>query len=199
MAAWDIRQMLQTIRKEQLRQGQLLDSIKAEIDQLVDVLIIDNVPTDLELKIAPVTTSSLKGDSSMAQKTKVKMLAKGQKAHAVMAPVKWSTLAGGIQFVPVDANGQPITTIDPTVVASTLVANDTNTPPGVSTLATVAAGADSLHYTISRTLATGNIVLNATLTWNDGSFGPFTASLPIELDAVPPGAPTDLQLVISGN
>ena len=137
------------------------------------------------------------GASMAIQKTKMKMTSASKGKGAVMPSVTWSTLSAGIQFVVVDNNGTPVGPIDPTTVATTLAVQDGNGNP--STLATVATGANSLSYTISRTPSTGIIALVATLTYNAGTPGPFGANLPIVLDALAPGAPTDLQLTISGN
>jgi hypothetical protein len=181
MPEWDVRSML-------VEQGKKLDRIEAVLNQLYAVI------TGMKLQLV-----FSQGETAMS-KVKFKMAPKGKGMQAVMPSVKWSTLAAGAQFQVVDANGTPVgAAVKAADVDTTLVANDTNTPPGVSTLATTTAGADSLSYKISRTQATGNIVLNATLTFHAGSPGPFTASQPIELDALTPGAPTDLQLVISGN
>jgi hypothetical protein len=131
-----------------------------------------------------------------AQKFKLAPAAKGK--GAVMPSVNWSTLSAGIVFQVVDANGIPVGTIDPTTVTTTLVVQDGSGNP--STLASVTAGADSLNYTVTRAAgALGNITLVATLTYNTGSPGPFGASLPIVLNPPAPGAPADLNLVISGN
>jgi hypothetical protein len=137
------------------------------------------------------------GDSKMAGKVQIKMVAKGSKgAKAVMPPQKWSSLSGGAELVVVDANGNPVPAIDPATVTTTLTIADASGNP--TTLATATPGADSLNWKVSRTNATGNVVLNATLSYNVGSPGPFTSSVQIDLDTIPPGAPTDLQIVFVG-
>ncbi len=123
---------------------------------------------------------------------KVKMQSKNRKG-AVMPGVKWSTLAAGLELVPVGDDGNPIPGFDPAKITSTL----TFDPPD---LVTVAPGPDAVTYTATRAAgALGNGVFTATITAKDGSYGPLTSTLPVELDAPPPPNPTDLHIKISGN
>ncbi len=118
------------------------------------------------------------------------------KPSAVMGQVDLSDLiaaGSSVRLQLVDINGNPYSITDPTTVATTLTASDLGE--------TVTPGADTLHYSLSFTpaLASGGSVVtdSATLTFNDGSFGPFTASLPILCNvSPPPPAPVDLQLLI---
>lgn len=152
---------------------------------------------DILLALGEKLTITFK-ENEMAAKVKVKMGPKSNKPgpQAVMPPVKWSTLTAGLALGLVDASGAPVGPVDPTTVVTTMTALDPATQ-APSTLVTIAAGADSMSYTISKAAGvTGNIVLNATLTYNAGTPGPFAASMAIELDT--PG-PADLTITISGN
>lgn len=126
--------------------------------------------------------------------TKLKMQPKGGKSggapRQAMPAQKWSTLAAGLELVVVDNQGQPIPNFDPSKVTSTL----TFDPPD---LVSIAPGADAVSYTATRAAgSTGNGTFTATVTYLDGSAGPFNSTLPIELDGPPPPQPTDLQIRI---
>lgn len=116
---------------------------------------------------------------------------KGKSPKAVMPPI---TLPAGdtsptITLNVVDAVGVVIPITDPSTVATTLTADDASkislSGSGLSFSGTIPAG------------ATGSFSLNATLAFNDGSAGPFTASVTVTLPTPPPPTPVDLTITIS--
>lgn len=122
--------------------------------------------------------------------TKFNLVPKGKSPRAVMPPVLLNSLSAGIQLVVVDASGTAIPGVDPTTVTTTVVTDDAHY--------TVAAGADALHYAVTVPAgSTGQFTISATLAFNAGTPGPFTASVLIELPTPPPPVPVDLQIVIT--
>lgn len=118
-------------------------------------------------------------------KAKVKF---GGRKGAVMPGVTLSSLSAGLQLVPVDAAGAPVTISDPSTVTTTLVSDNS--------AFVITAGADSLHYTAAIPAGTTGLAnVTATLTFNSGAPAPVSASIPITLDT--PSAAVDLQILIS--
>lgn len=156
-----------------------LNDIGAQLKRIADAL--NPVPSDVKLK------ASFK-EFVMASSKKplvVKMKATKGGMKAVGDPVHWSAAsqAGGILLQVTDAQGNDLPNPAVTDVTSTM-SSDNNT------LATVAK-TDELDYTISKlqtpTSPAPTITLSATLTYNAGTPGPFSASLPIICDVAAPG------------
>ncbi len=178
----------------------ILKDMKMDLDAIKAKLVVQSHKIDLLMdgvnKLLSTTGEHLvltfQGDELM----KVKMAPKSsKKPAAVMPPVKWSTLTGGVGFQLVDASGAPISPPpDPAAVTTTLVGTDASgvTP---SALVTITPGQDSLSYKIGKAPGvTGSVTLDATLSYVAGTPGPFSASLTLELDT--PGA-ADLMIIFA--
>lgn len=127
--------------------------------------------------------------AAAASKAVFKLFPKDTGMRADMGEVTWDELSkeGGLKFVVVNKAGEPLA-VDASAVTTTLGLDD-------NTNVTVAK-ADELNYTLTKiTTVAGSVSLTATLTYNDGSAGPFTATLKL---IVPPGTPADLKLIFTG-
>ena len=96
----------------------------------------------------------------------------------------------GIQIQTFDQNGA-LMTLDPTTVTTTL----TNLDP---TTGTIAAGSDSLHYTLTIPAnSTAPITLNGTETFLSGTPGPLSDSQEFLPPSPPVSTPTSISIVLA--
>lgn len=96
----------------------------------------------------------------------------------------------GIQIQTFDQNGS-LMTLDPATVTTTLTVADPAT-------ATIAAGADSLHYTLTLPAnATSPITLNGTETFTSGTPGPLSDSQVFLPPTPPVPVPTTIAITIA--
>lgn len=158
---------------------QILETLKALLALLQ--VIVGQLPSDLQIITKGTTMAKQKVTSFLKPKGKV-----GQ----VMPPVTITNATDSIALVVVDQNGNPINNIDMTTVTTKLVSDNP---------AFAITNVDELHYVASIPPGTtGTANLSATLTFNSGSPGPFTASVACTLNIPPtPLTPTDLQIIIS--
>lgn len=130
--------------------------------------------------------SSQKGKTTMAKFTAVKATAGAKKATpfkhgAVKAPGDFQLSVddtGKITALGVDDHGNQV---DISTVATMTTAAVDN--PALATIDTPTGVSVLLHPVGS----TGSIIFSATITWNDGSIGPFSGSVPLDLVPGPAG------------
>lgn len=157
----------------------LLKDIAASLRRLV-VLLEGPSPADLEIKVSPIN----KGGNVMKFQLKPKS---SVKSKAVASPI---TLTGNatIELVVVDDLGNPVTGVQPSTVTTTLTSDN---PAFVIT-----ASADNLHWgAMVAGGTTGLANVTATLSFNSGTPGPFTASIAITLAV--PQVPADLTIIVT--
>lgn len=121
--------------------------------------------------------------------TNVKMKKASPGMRADMPPQHWSALSenGNLVFQMVDDQGNDM----PDPAADAITTSVTSDNALVTAEATSAPFAYTLHKAASKG---GQAVITATITFNDGSFGPFRATLPLILDVPQPG---DLKLAFT--
>jgi hypothetical protein len=124
------------------------------------------------------------------QKVKIDLTPKGGKLKAVQPDVQLTQDGCTITLVTKGSDGNPFP-VDAAKVTNDLTSSDT-------TKFTVAAGADSLHFTGQ--MAAGNadpVTITDVETFLDGSAGPFTASCRLLPPVPPPVTPVDVEIVVT--
>lgn len=168
-----------------------LEALAGQVTELADQAkriadaITPPTPQPNDLRMKPTFE-----DVSMS-KCKVQ-LRKGKGMQASGPPIKWSaaSAAGALEFEVLGDDGNPLSpqpTVD--IVTTTLGLNDT-------TKVQVSSKIDELHYNLHKDSGGGSVVLSGTLNYNDGSFGPFSATQELLLDVT---SPADLRIKFTPN